>query len=562
MVPFAYGLLVFSFQIAFLVLIICSKAVRSMSANEDIDNPNEEGFAGYMPANASLVVRTTQFVAIAAFVLFAEDSIGDVVDAVRYFPLTGWYTDHKFISLSCVLRFAQGFLACFTVFLLVMISTDVIDIVLNFTAVNFISSLDDAAFELASSGRYGNVLKKKAIDIEENIKLDYKCLNHLKDKKVVTKDEEGEEEELFDSKYKWYIPTVSVIAFLLLGFSIYVARQQSIDGKWEAPLFRVEFDEETGLLGYSGCYDDVGVNKDRRAIYKSRNYTHQSPAFLEYCKESRRWVFYEEPGNPCNSSDLHKAQSSKTNSFSVTTAFELNWISVYKKPLDMYFLEDTEEDLLFCDQFADDGVCNDALNNYDFKFDGGDCCGTTCSKPDCGNNTLFEAFGQTFTNDAIGYPSCYEPGKVDLTVALPATDFQDKLQVHLDTWITFWSPSLKLECGEEEKRMVFSIPVRDSMFGNNYSNIKVESDSVCDLIASNLEPFFGSLNEHFSVADISIDGIDTATVDVVSQNSIPIEFDSLGNRSSLVFTGNYNLEGTIPTEIGSMTSLKELNLGK
>jgi len=561
-VPFAYGLLVYAFQITFLVLMICSKIVRSMSANEDTDNPDEEGFAAYMPANATLVVRTTQFVAIIAFVFFPEDSIDDVVDAVRYFPLTGWYTDHKFISLSCILQFSQGFLSCFTVYLLVMTSSDVIDIVLNFAAVNFISRLDEKGFELAVSGRYGNLLKKKAI-LTPKQTTDYKCFNHWKDEKVVTKDVEGEGEvQYVDIIYKWYIPTVSVIAIFLLVFSLYVLIQQSVDGKWEAPLFRVEFDEETGLLGYSGCYDDVGVNKDRRATYKSRNYTQQSPLLLEYCQESRRWVFYEEPGNPCNSSDFHKAQSVKTNSFSVTTAFELNWISPFKKPIDMYFLGDTEEDLLFCNQFSDDGICNVALNNYDFKFDGGDCCGTTCSKPDCGKNTLFEAFGQNFTNDAIGYPNCEVPGKVDLTVALPAADFQDKLEDDLDTWITFWSPSLELQCGEQEKRIVFSIPVSESMFGNNYSNVKVESDSVCDLIASNLEPFFVSLKESFSVADISIDGIDTVTVDVLSQNSIPIEFDSLGDRSSLVFTGDYNLEGMIPTEIGSMTSLKELNLAK
>jgi hypothetical protein len=39
--------------------------------------------------------------------------------------------------------------------ILVITSNDVIDIILNFTALNFISALDDVAFEFSLSGKYG-----------------------------------------------------------------------------------------------------------------------------------------------------------------------------------------------------------------------------------------------------------------------------------------------------------------------------------------------------------------------------------------------------------------------
>jgi len=593
-IPFVYGLVVFLLQIAFLVLIICSKIVRRMSSDEDNDNSDETGQAKYMPANASHVVRATQFLAIITFFLCAEDegSMMDIANSVRSFPL---YL-HQDLSnknlchaLACTLRFLQAIVACYTLFLLVMISTDVIEIILNFAAVNQISNIDEYAFKLACEGKYGDHLSKMANRIKDGVKddddpirIDYICLGHVKAK--------NENER--DVNIIWYIPTLFVVACMVLSCSGYVAWLQTNPNFWEAQLFRVEFDKETGLSDFSGCYEAAEGskrrNKDRRAIYKSKNIseqTQQRSAGLQYCKNIRRWVFYEaEPGDEhgnehCNEMnetvfDSYIAQSSRTNSFSVTTAFDLNWFSVLGKPLNMYFLGSTVEGELYCNAFANNGKCDAGLlSTADFEFDGGDCCGTTCSKPDCGKDTSFEAFGKLFTNDsiAIGYPGCtgkVSRGMEDLAVALPEANFSHDDES--DIWIPFWSPSVRLECGEEEKRIVFSIPVNDeSMFGNNYSNVKVESDSVCDLIASNLEPFFYSLKESaesFSVANISIVGIDGIDTEIVkskkSQNSIPIEFGMLINRSSLVFPGKYNLTGIIPTEIGSMTSLTELDLAQ
>ncbi len=532
-VAFAYGLLVFTVQIMFLILMICSKVNRSMSANEDIDNPDEIGFSEYMPANASLVVRTTQFLSVIAFIVFAEDSIGDVVESVRYFPLPVWSTDHLFVSLACILRFTQGTLACFTVFLLVMTSEDVIDIVLNFTAVNFISAMDDAAFDLAKDGKYGDALKKQAEAIKETITVKHTCLLIAKDQTIKIIDGTEEKVEKVDVTYKWYLPTISLIAALLFGFCIYVARQQQLDGVWEAGIFRVEFDDETGLLEYSGCYDDVGRNSDRRAVYKSRNYSQQVPAALEYCKASRRWIFYQEGDGDeevdrCNAGDNELAQSTKTNSFSVTTAFELNWLSPYKKPLEMYFLEGDNEEELFCDQFADDGRCDEKLNNFDYRFDGGDCCGTTCNHANCGTSEVIYAFDQELTAGAVGFPSCQDPELVDLTVNLTAMEFQTTSNSAILK--DFWNPTLKLECGEA-KSLVFSIPVSQSMFGHGYEGIKVGSDDTCDLTTSNFKPLFGP----GFIADevISYNGIEN--VNLISKNTIPTDFGPFNGQSSLVF---------------------------
>ena len=46
--------------------------------------------------------------------------------------------------------------------LLVITTPDVVDIILNFTAVNFISGLDEIGYELALWGKYGPKLENEA----------------------------------------------------------------------------------------------------------------------------------------------------------------------------------------------------------------------------------------------------------------------------------------------------------------------------------------------------------------------------------------------------------------
>ena len=537
MLPFAYGMVVFAFQVTFLVLMICSKMVRTMSANEDVDNAQKDNstylFAQFIPANATIVVKVTQYVAILAFLLFAEDSVNDVVDGVRFLPLPFWTTDKIWVSLSCFFRFFQGLSACYTAWLLVLVSTDVIDIVLNFTAVNFISSLDDAAFEIASSGRYGHTLKKASEDISETV-VDYDCLHHMKDIEVKTKDENGEEKiEYHDPKSTWYLPTIGVIGAMLLGFTIYINISQNSDTKWVAQVVRVEFDDESGLLEYSGCYDYVGRNSDRRPKYVSKKENGEA-AELEYCQADRRWVFIEDGGNACGSNTVgkHLAQSSKTNAFDVTTAFELSWVSPFKKPLELYFIDSTEEAELFCSEFQADGTCNPNLNNKDFQWDGGDCCGMTCNHPLCNSERSATIFGVDVEN-AVHFSDCIDDELMDIEITLGAHNFEESSD---NIWADFWDPTLKLVCGEEQLT-VFYTPISQSMFGESQV-FRLGYDADCDLQVHNFGPYFDSFGATFSEDQyISVDIPEESdiVVDVVVDNNIPSDLASMQGVTSLPF---------------------------
>jgi len=112
----------------------------------EVDNPDSAGsILGIFPSNANSLVRISQLQAIAAFVLFPEESILDVTKAIELFPRGGVYRngEARGLALSSTFRFIQGILSILAVLLLVMTSAEVDDIIFNFTAINMISRMDE-----------------------------------------------------------------------------------------------------------------------------------------------------------------------------------------------------------------------------------------------------------------------------------------------------------------------------------------------------------------------------------------------------------------------------------
>jgi hypothetical protein len=116
--------------------------------------------ADFIATEASPLVRGTQIVSLMASVIFVDASVMDIVTATQSFPRFSMATSKDnvwCIAFSCILRFTQGLFAVMVSLVLVFNSDSVIDIILNFTALNFISALDDVGFELAKIGKYGYV---------------------------------------------------------------------------------------------------------------------------------------------------------------------------------------------------------------------------------------------------------------------------------------------------------------------------------------------------------------------------------------------------------------------
>ena len=164
---FMLALIVVLFQVAFFTLLLLSETDPVDGTAGDNDNPDSGFFAVFIPANASKIVRLAQIASILAYVLFPESTLLDAITVFQLFPRTLSQSRQHYpvwcMGFSCTLRLFQSILGMIVVCILIMTSETVIEIILNFTAVNFISDLDEIAFSLAEAGVFGSALKNKRL---------------------------------------------------------------------------------------------------------------------------------------------------------------------------------------------------------------------------------------------------------------------------------------------------------------------------------------------------------------------------------------------------------------
>eukprot|EP00536_Pseudo-nitzschia_multiseries_P006132 jgi/Psemu1/14539/gm1.14539_g len=520
------------------------KVYRPMSANEDVDNPNkfadDANYANWLPANSSGIVRTTQVFAVFAIALFSDESLNDFSNAVRFFP---------------GIESRNG---------------------------NFVSTLDDIAFELAKDGKYGEILREAAEDIE-GLKLT-ECRKGpwrkklewiLPQKQTIDSDidsdsDDDEEEQFEEDEENWTCQSHVCAAFtvFVVMFAIYliIVRTQMKDTSWTTHMFRIQFDEESGLEHQSGCYKYTGEYNDKREVYQGYKKHETEKTMLAYCKRDRRWIFFESNGtqaDPCTI-DIRTevAHSEKTNSFDISSSFESSWLSPYNKPLDVYFIDNPNNakdgDFFFCESFANDGKCNPDLNIFDYQYDGGDCCPTTCTHPDCLATELETVFGQPpgQVYGAKGFPLCEDATLVTLTITLI------EMNKEVPEWVNenyidfedFWdSSSLVLTCDPDET-LVLSTPINQMMIGQTMT-AKVGQESVCTLVVNHFRP-----RVEIYVSVDGDDDLDTKiTIKLEPSYSIPSQIGLLEHLTELDL-GNEALTGTIPTEIALLSSMEKIVL--
>ncbi len=155
---FWIGVFVFLFQMAFLLCALLSIANPRWRTGRVDDNPWDGVMAGLFATEVGPILRVTQFLSLVTSVIFVDSSVDDIVTAVQNFPNFSLATSEDKVwsmALSSSLRFCQGLFALLVSFFLVFNSDNVIDVVLNFTALNFISALDNLFFDFSKTGKYG-----------------------------------------------------------------------------------------------------------------------------------------------------------------------------------------------------------------------------------------------------------------------------------------------------------------------------------------------------------------------------------------------------------------------
>ena len=624
------ALAVFLFQIFGLGLMILSKVHPRWSENEDIDNPHPYFFNSlkyidsFIPTNESRLVQMSQVFGALAFIVSQEqDTLSDLVQSFDIL-LSVLFGNQKntdcCFTISWLLRLTQGTWAGVTAVLLGLSSSDVVDIILNFTAINYISGIDERVFDMAHDGWLGEYARTDARRIRSEKR--YIVTNNgiqTDDIRVV---QEGEK---VPTRRAAWIAICWLFFWFFLPIIIVFVVQNHTD-VMATKIFRVRFDEEN-LRSYSGCYKNTGKKSHRRIVYTAGNTSNPGASF-SYCRPDKKWHFLKEDINPCSFSDgaiddevkdKEGAHTSGGNfAFDIQTTFESQWVSPHNRHLGIHFIENTEgqSEYDFCKAEIGDGICDDDLNFFDYEYDGGDCCATTCTGPKCGK-VGEPIFGVHF-NESLSFPNCTNDEMVGLPITLKSFEYNDIEDIQntigdrnvsrfrwendevIETdWEEFWQkhpsshPTLELVC---DKKRVFFVRITEAMKNMEQKSL-LSKGSDCSLILNTFEPIVNvDVTWPFNVTDSSANsGIHVKKVirntippaigklTVLSANKISIDLckynDSLQNMTSIhhcsvafkitthqitfLPIANGHVEGTIPTEIGLMKqSIKQLELGK
>jgi len=158
---FFLAILVFSFQIA----------VYALLAYDITDLTNEIN-PFKLPVNVEMPVRIAEAFAIVVAVTTQDDvqqALNLMRDGYDQDPTNHSSLDQTFPEatkakwiLSIFLRAFEGLFGLALTFLLIMQSTTVLDLLLNFLAMEFVSQLDDGVFVLTRAGFFGRTLSEEA----------------------------------------------------------------------------------------------------------------------------------------------------------------------------------------------------------------------------------------------------------------------------------------------------------------------------------------------------------------------------------------------------------------
>ena len=469
---FLFGLNLFFFQFGFLFLMIWSR-IDADAGDIESDNPHDT-LLQFIPSNSKNMIRAAQFISIMAFTLFPESSLMEIFKAFQYFPTSDARKNdpNGFITLSSILRAIQGYMAVLAVFLVLITSDTVVDIILNFTALNFISGIDDDAFSLARSGMFGKGLKKEAKRIEK-----------IKFPPYVAK----------KSKFNVHWTVMGSTAAILFSLLAIVVMVQIHTDAWVTKKVRLGFRDDPTLSKHNGCYE---VNPN--PVIKQRR-TYHSLTFdssFGYCDSESRWILFKGSAgdvDPCEAVGLEKeiAHSAETRDFDISASFEESWFYPSSKiPIDLFFEGDGDTDDLNCDMLLGDGICDEPFNDPGYNYDYGDCCAATCTASHCGEISLANAFGDSNISSGIVFPDCRDPRMHPITIKLneirSSRDEKFGLKPCLEDLATMseneWraktprNPYLFLEC---DGRFVLSISLEKSM-ENQTETVWVDDGAECN----------------------------------------------------------------------------------
>ena len=231
-------------------------------------------------------------------------------------------------SLCCMVL--DGIFGMVLTFLLVVSSATVLDVLLNFAAVEFVSGLDEAGFLLSQLGFLGDANKEETEIVSE---AEYEVSNK-------------------DTPFSKIFHTTGLVCVLVivLGLWSYLGYKQLV-GAYAARTIIVQFDDliRPGLATHSGFYNlqtTITLDVSKRFSYtEERNGGGQ----FGYCMRKREWTFLIGSKDHCDY-DKVLVRSDFTRSFDMMELGLMNWFvdkpeSLHPVPMaDFYLSIGCEED--------------------------------------------------------------------------------------------------------------------------------------------------------------------------------------------------------------------------
>jgi len=330
--PFIWGVMVFTLQILFF----------SLMAVEHIHPQTDNPFG--IPADVDTTVRIVQFISLVVAVITQDDIRSAINLAYESYDSEAGLTkafrgaSKEKWAFSIFCRFVAGALGIFVTFLLVMTQDDSVELLLNFTAMEFVSKLDDVAFFVARQGFGGQANQDAARIMERKYR--------TKRSRRLT---------------RTFLLLIIFVA-LLAGWITIVVQQDS--SYYISDSVHVQFsdDFDSDLGTFSGVYKRVDGSMAGLSIGYADYYEVRSggKAKLGYCHSEGAWTLtYDEKGDGSELDSCNwKAISDETASYDIMDTATSPWFTraegiPMKFPLkDAFHLTDTS-----C-KFLGDAVCN------------------------------------------------------------------------------------------------------------------------------------------------------------------------------------------------------------
>lgn len=256
-----------------------------------------------------------------------------------------------------------------------MTSDEVVDLVLDFTAIEFITLLDNAAFFLAQQGFMGrqNKLESEIVAITEySIP---KWRKRTPPRQIFT---------LF-----------STFLILVIGWIVVYTRQ--MQGIYTPRSLVIQFDDDLRpeLGAYSGIYN-LEIKKGfslSRIAYKAVN----GKGHIGYCSGPQFLTFSTDGADPCSD---YLVKSAQTTSFDITDTADDEWFATEDSDLQRFFPMENFLLELGCDRDRDCGgigrgvwedhqcICNDGLYGIRCDYAADEACDTIAID---GRRDIFQA---------------------------------------------------------------------------------------------------------------------------------------------------------------------------